>query len=56
MGAWLIYYVSVSTMQQRDSVIHIYIYILFPIFSTMVCHEIWNIVPSAIGQDLVYPF
>ena len=40
--------VLVSTVQQRDSVIHIHIYILFHIFSIMVYPRILNIVPCSI--------
>ena len=46
----LIYNVAlISAVQQSDSVIHIYIYSCFKVFSSiMVYHRILNIVPCAI--------
>ena len=46
-----------AVVQQSDSVIRIYIYILFFIFfPVMIYYRILNIVPCAIQQDLVvYP-
>ena len=44
----------ISTVQQSDSVIHIYTYTFFFIFfSIVVYHRIVNIVPCAVQWDLV---
>ena len=49
--------VLVSSAQQSDSAMHMYIYIFFfRFFSIMGYYKMLNIVPCAIQQDLVYLF
>ena len=49
--------VLIMAIQKSDSVIHIYVYSFFIIFSTMVYHWILNTVPCTIQEDfVVYPF
>ena len=44
--------VLISAVQRSDSVIHIYI--LFIFFSIMVYHKMLNMVPCAVGQDMLF--
>ena len=44
--------VLISAEQLSDSVIHVYI--LFIFFSIIVYHKMLNMVPSAVGQDMLF--
>jgi len=44
--------VLISAEQLSDSVIHVYI--LFIFFSIIVYHKILNMVPCAVGQDMLF--
>ena len=44
--------VLISAEELSDSVIHVYI--LFIFFSIIVYHKMLNMVPSAVGQDMLF--
>ena len=49
--------VLISAVQQSGSVMHTYIYSFLIFFSIMLYPRRWDIIPSAIQQDLVaHPF